>query len=186
MPADDLPPPPLSKPFWPALPRQFRADQQRYAITVIQYDARFLSLLQKMPDSEIEQLMISLSASSASSSTASSSASSSSSSEKREGDEKPKENRERKSVQEKEDDPQEKRLFLRCSLVMNRLMNRICNACLDKSATEKLLACSSCQMTFYCNETCQKRDWNAHKRWCCRRDAAPDEGPMATAVVKMK
>ena len=84
------------------------------------------------------------------------------------------------------DDFEQKKLQLQCSIVLNRLMNRICNACFNKSATEKLLVCSKCNMTFYCNQNCQQKDWNSHQKWCCKQDAAPDDGPMKSVVMKLK
>lgn len=83
--------------------------------------------------------------------------------------------------------PSEPDASIRCMLVLNRLMNRICNHCLDKTNTDRLLACSACHMTFYCSTRCQQADWRrTHSKWCCNKDAAPDEGPMATTVMKIK
>ena len=31
----------------------------------------------------------------------------------------------------------------------------------------KLLTCSTCQCTHYCNSKCQKEDWKRHKKECC-------------------
>lgn len=70
-------------------------------------------------------------------------------------------------------------------VTFNRLSNRICNHCLDKSKVSELKWCGACQMTFYCNETCQANDWGTHKRWCCNPKAEADKGPLAVAVVKI-
>lgn len=75
---------------------------------------------------------------------------------------------------------------IRMMLTLNRLCNRICNACLDKSNPLALVACSSCGLTWYCNERCRARDQEKHQLWCCNPNAAPDDGPMATALIKTK
>lgn len=31
----------------------------------------------------------------------------------------------------------------------------------------KLLLCSVCQCTYYCDSKCQKEDWKRHKKECC-------------------
>lgn len=55
-----------------------------------------------------------------------------------------------------------------------------CSQC--NKPVEKPRACSRCRMTSYCNETCQKEHWPAHKEGCIpppgwyliRRSTAPD------------
>ena len=87
--------------------------------------------------------------------------------------------------------PDQSRLFLTATVVLNRLNNPICNFCLDKKDTSKLLVCDACNMTFYCSEKCQHEDWlnplrQSHRDWCCNSTAKPDEGPLQMILVKMK
>lgn len=85
----------------------------------------------------------------------------------------------RKTVQTKKSDRD-----LQSAIIVDRLMNPICNRCHDKSNIFRLKLCGACEMTFYCSIECQQADWNAsHRQWCCRRDANPDSGPMSTHII---
>ena len=75
---------------------------------------------------------------------------------------------------------------IRAMLVINRIQNRICNQCWNKSNVAALLWCSDCQMTFYCSVECQKKDWEQHQEWCCQPDGPPDQGPNQTAMLSVK
>ena len=41
-----------------------------------------------------------------------------------------------------------------------------CWHCNVRKKRRELLACSACEMTFYCNATCQAADWQRHKAFC--------------------
>lgn len=42
---------------------------------------------------------------------------------------------------------------------------RICAYC-NNSTIDKLLQCSDCKFTYYCDSACQKKDWSLHKSKC--------------------
>ena len=65
-----------------------------------------------------------------------------------------------------------------------RLTNPVCSACGVKGGTG-LSLCTRCQLTFYCNRTCQRQHWAVHKQWCCKRYDAParDLGFAQTCLV---
>jgi hypothetical protein len=44
-----------------------------------------------------------------------------------------------------------------------KLHHHGCAACDTEDATKK---CQRCKTTYYCNKTCQKKDWKAHKKVC--------------------
>jgi hypothetical protein len=41
-----------------------------------------------------------------------------------------------------------------------------CRACGKCALGRKLKRCTRCKQAFYCNQTCQKKDWRQHKRKC--------------------
>lgn len=45
--------------------------------------------------------------------------------------------------------------------------NRVCTYCL-KWNSKKIGICTRCNLTWYCNKHCQKKDWKRHKQWCCK------------------
>lgn len=47
----------------------------------------------------------------------------------------------------------------------NIKQGKACFTCLN--FVDKLLVCSGCQCTYYCNNKCQKEDWKRHKKECC-------------------
>ena len=73
---------------------------------------------------------------------------------------------------------------IRMMLTLNRLCNRICNTCLNKENPLALMPCTFCGITWYCNERCMHDDTVKHQRWCCNPNAEPDDGPMATALIR--
>jgi len=75
--------------------------------------------------------------------------------------------------------------FIRISLAMNRLSNRICNKCLSKNKLATLKICEGCTGTWYCSKECQEHDWETHKLRCNNLDGPLDDGPMAIAIMKM-
>ncbi|KAJ7989133.1 hypothetical protein DPEC_G00316360 [Dallia pectoralis] len=48
--------------------------------------------------------------------------------------------------------------------VSNRCRNGVCHSCFSRRET--LLRCSQCKVARYCNVTCQKQGWSAHKKEC--------------------
>ena len=50
----------------------------------------------------------------------------------------------------------------------NNLLN--CAAC-GKGDDDGLKACTSCKLVKYCNATCQRAHWKAHKKGCKKRAA---------------
>lgn len=75
----------------------------------------------------------------------------------------------------------------RAQVVFNRYANRCCNLCLGGAKEyKKLLLCTHCYATWYCNAECQQKDWEAHKRWCNRPDAKPDTGPLRVTVIDVR
>jgi hypothetical protein len=81
---------------------------------------------------------------------------------------------------------------VRAAIAYNRITNRICNFCHDKSDTSLLLACGGCQMTYYCGKICQYNDWHhnvpsltKHREWCCQLGAQADNGPNQMAILQL-
>ena len=48
-------------------------------------------------------------------------------------------------------------------LLINKF--RSCASC-GYTTVDKLLQCSSCKVTYYCNAECQRKDWSQHKAVC--------------------
>ena len=46
--------------------------------------------------------------------------------------------------------------------ISNKVM---CSSC-GESNEEKLMQCSQCKTTYYCNRTCQKSHWKEHRKVC--------------------
>ncbi|KAG7482414.1 histone-lysine N-methyltransferase SMYD3 [Solea senegalensis] len=56
--------------------------------------------------------------------------------------------------------------------VSNRLTKDVCHRCFSRRET--LMRCSQCKTARYCNTTCQKQAWSAHKRECkCLQSLIP-------------
>lgn len=169
--------PELVSPFWPAVDYTEPPLQQREQACKIMCDRRFAIVASHMPDSEVDVLIAT-------------------------------EEISRKieaTKRHKTEQTLDIRIQMRQALTYNRLANRICNLCCDKSDTKRLKVCSACHMTFYCSTECQAADWNgdfasssttknaafagparlAHSKWCCKKDAPPDTGPMRTAIVQL-
>lgn len=81
---------------------------------------------------------------------------------------------------------EQKKDFAKTNVVFMRLFSRICNKCFRKDNCSQLRACSKCQLTFYCNETCQTADWTSHKTWCCQKNSKADQGPLRTVILHTK
>ncbi len=77
-------------------------------------------------------------------------------------------------------------LDIRMMLVLNRLTNRICDRCWDKTDISSLKWCEMCKLVWYCSEKCQAKAWETHKLWCCQKNGPVDDGPMKTVVVEIK
>uniref|UniRef100_A0A7S2GQV3 MYND-type domain-containing protein n=1 Tax=Helicotheca tamesis TaxID=374047 RepID=A0A7S2GQV3_9STRA len=43
---------------------------------------------------------------------------------------------------------------------------RMCLWC--RNVAQDLLRCNRCEVSFYCNRECQKKDWKRHKKWCSK------------------
>eukprot|EP00079_Xenopus_tropicalis_P016177 XP_004914683.1 PREDICTED: histone-lysine N-methyltransferase SMYD3 isoform X1 [Xenopus tropicalis] len=57
-----------------------------------------------------------------------------------------------------------------------------CDHCLHRK--EKLLRCSQCKVTRYCNSHCQRKAWQGHKRECkCLRSTLPNVPPNSVRLV---
>ncbi|KAF2735855.1 hypothetical protein EJ04DRAFT_522505 [Polyplosphaeria fusca] len=60
-----------------------------------------------------------------------------------------------------------------------------CAVCQNSAASNRspLLRCSRCRGAFYCNTTCQKADWKAHRKLCRprRTDSAHGSTPSTTS-----
>jgi len=50
-------------------------------------------------------------------------------------------------------------------MVKNLKEGKVCASC--QGVSGKLLTCSVCEVTHYCNRECQKKDWKRHKTECC-------------------
>ena len=45
-----------------------------------------------------------------------------------------------------------------------------CTYCKNHGRRKELQVCSNCKIARYCNEICQRKDWNSHKRICTLRE----------------
>lgn len=77
---------------------------------------------------------------------------------------------------------------IKMKIVFNRFANRLCNKCFSGKHTinKHLKLCTGCYSTWYCSRECQLADRSQHSRWCNQRDASPDQGPLAVALVQIK
>lgn len=73
---------------------------------------------------------------------------------------------------------------LRAGLVNNRLSVPVCNFCSKKGGSLYVM-CAACEMTWYCDQKCQKKDAKTHEKWCCNPSGPRDMGPMATVFTKL-
>ncbi|KIK95837.1 hypothetical protein PAXRUDRAFT_826610 [Paxillus rubicundulus Ve08.2h10] len=48
----------------------------------------------------------------------------------------------------------------------NQHLDSHCSSCAKATSTSPLMRCSGCATVWYCNNSCQKTDWNLHKREC--------------------
>jgi len=71
-------------------------------------------------------------------------------------------------------------------LAFNRLANRICEECGDKSDLTALSICSDCALSWYCSKECQRQHWDTHKLRCCKRTGPLDTGYQAIALLETK
>lgn len=72
---------------------------------------------------------------------------------------------------------------LRAFIVKLRYGNPICNFCHKKENNMTLLRCSKCKLVFYCDEVCQKMDWNEHKLYCCKNDYIVKPNDLYSPVI---
>lgn len=75
--------------------------------------------------------------------------------------------------------------MLKQQLAFNRLSNRICEACGDKSDIRKLSICTDCCLSWYCSKECQVRHWSTHKQRCCNINGPLDNGYQQIAILKI-
>lgn len=75
---------------------------------------------------------------------------------------------------------------LKMMIAQNRYMNKICDYCWNKKNPSKLLVCSGCYLTFYCNIECQRKHWNKHKLRCRKTDGPLDDGPQKIIIFEKK
>lgn len=45
-----------------------------------------------------------------------------------------------------------------------------------------LSLCQGCYCTWYCSKGCEEKD----QKWCGKKDAEPDTGPLRVAIAKVK
>ncbi len=75
-------------------------------------------------------------------------------------------------------------------LAMNRWHNRICDRYKEcpKFGTQavylNLSLCQRCYCTWYCSEECRSKAAESHAKWCCNKDADPDQGPLKVHLIK--
>ncbi|KAF9236037.1 hypothetical protein BU15DRAFT_50600 [Melanogaster broomeanus] len=51
-------------------------------------------------------------------------------------------------------------------VLSNQYLDSHCSSCAKAASTSPLMRCSGCTKVWYCNNSCQKADWNLHKREC--------------------
>jgi hypothetical protein len=68
-------------------------------------------------------------------------------------------------------------------LAFNRLANRICEECGDKSDLTALSICGDCALSWYCSKECQGKHWDTHKLRCCKRTGPLDTGYQCIAIL---
>ena len=72
-------------------------------------------------------------------------------------------------------------------LTFNRLANRICEECGDKSNIKQLSLCTACCTSWYCGQTCQLKHWSTtHKHRCRQMDGPADTKYNQPVIAKVK
>jgi hypothetical protein len=57
-----------------------------------------------------------------------------------------------------------------------RLTKKVCSQCGESDISLKI--CTKCRLTFYCSNSCQRKHWPVHKKWCKKRFGnCRDTGP---------
>jgi hypothetical protein len=79
--------------------------------------------------------------------------------------------------------PRDKCVKVAQILAFNRLANRICEECGDKSELTALSICSDCALSWYCSKECQGKHWDTHKLRCCKRTGPLDTGYQCIAIL---
>ncbi len=71
-------------------------------------------------------------------------------------------------------------------VALHRWNRRVCNCfkscplykAKSQSVYSALHLCPKCSCTWYCSADCQAKDAEKHAKWCCRKDAEPDQGAL--------
>ena len=61
------------------------------------------------------------------------------------------------------------------------------NTCITSGMTTIIINFSNnifFAISWYCNEDCQKKHWNIHKKRCCNKDGPLDEGYQKISLLK--
>jgi hypothetical protein len=78
--------------------------------------------------------------------------------------------------------PPEEKQDVKLVLAYNRFSNRICNrfqrGCTN-GTRDKVIACETCALTFWCSDTCNNKDFATHR--CL--DNRLDDGPLQIAFL---
>ena len=57
------------------------------------------------------------------------------------------------------------KLEIRTGLSFLRIVDKTCKSCENKNK-KQLKRCSKCEVVYYCNKECQRKDWKEHKIEC--------------------
>lgn len=82
--------------------------------------------------------------------------------------------------------PERDDLQLYATIAFNRLANKICSQCGNKTDVSRLIECSECQLTHYCNRECMDQHATTHQRWCCQPDGKRDSGYLQVVILETK
>ncbi|KAF9226289.1 SET domain-containing protein [Gyrodon lividus] len=68
-------------------------------------------------------------------------------------------------------------------VLSNQHLDSHCSSCAKVASTAPLMRCSGCTAVWYCNSSCQKADWNLHKRECNALQKWAKAAPSAALAV---